>query len=255
MFVADPRKEHIARGEQFVKGLAEETLENTENLPNRLYKKHCMVDFVWYLRDLARQQQGIEFEEGVFVFPDPGYRIHDFFADIAYERWSTHFQQSRASCLGIDIAKTEELSLPEGHRTCHFGKLKMVAGNRDCMFLKTENYGLGTFDQAVWHSFDWLLTRGYHLIGQASGPNDRKEHLPADVMNEFTKFATTFDLNNSENLALVRAHGIAGINEILNNYLEKHPENQEAREFINQLAKEYGHLPLRKGNEVILTSL
>ena len=246
--IDDITKAHIARGEQVVKG----TIKNTENLLNETYKTQCMVGFAWYLRDLAAQQ-GIYFEEGVIVFKDPGHRIHDFFAEIAYKRRSTHFWQIRTSCLGIDINPNEQLYLPQEHHTCHFGKLKMLDKKDEYMFLKTENYGLGDYPKAALHILDWIRTRPYHWIGQPL--SSRKEHPPEEVIKQFTTLSTELDLNILENTALVKAHGIAGINKILNAYLVDHPKTQKARNFIDYLAKKYGHLTIRKGNEVIFTDL
>ncbi|MDE3045949.1 MAG: hypothetical protein KGJ02_04825 [Verrucomicrobiota bacterium] len=202
----------------------------------------CLFGLMWHLRELSIQKHQ-EFEQGTFVIKDAGDVIHDFLVQYpkAYKRWSSHFTRTRESCYGIDIE-----GLPTQKRTIHFGKLKTLTGE-NYTFIKPENYGMGDIVSNVCHGVDYAWTRFF----QPTGKDIRKERLPPLLHINYLEIAKTLNLITDENTDLINNYGIAAMVKILT----PHQKNEAVNKFLKEIEKNYDHLDIRKGNEVILDNV
>jgi hypothetical protein len=223
-----------------------------ENTIPKDQRRALASSFVWYLMSVAQIEQGKGFGEGMFVFEDSDYRIHDFFAAVATARASSHYKGVRQTSYGLDIVQDNQSGLPAGHQTVHFGKLTTPDANRQYTFLKPESWGTESLWQMIGHGISYLLTRPAHLLGSASHQGEFKEHFPAELKREF--------------LALLKAIGappekdanwtVARTATTLTTFLTANPLTTHKKaiwEFLNSNIRYYESTLIRNGEEVILT--
>ncbi|MEX0939940.1 MAG: hypothetical protein WDZ41_01110 [Candidatus Babeliales bacterium] len=165
---------------------------------------------------------------------------------------------------GIDIDK-QDIFLPVSNkRHILFGK---VDEEKQLIFIKMENHGIGNVQDAGLHCREFghsILRKLYpQWFGSDDEQNMRKERVPQAIFNKFKSI-----LNNCEDYASAdikeirkKAKGL-GIQlmyreakTIKQNYIDYKKEvPQSVNDFIEDIKnKQYDHLDLRIGQEVILT--
>ena len=221
-----------------------------ENIPYE-QRRQWMSPLVWaFMFNAYKKKQ--TFEQGMFVFDDPDYRIVNFFKVVATKRPSSHFSKRREDSWGIDIEQNYKTGLPSGHQTAHFGRLKKDQKGQARSFLKPENWGMETWWQWLGHATDFVWTRVHNPTDEYK----RKEHCPKTITNHF-KLLYAELTHNSELPSDIETFGISGMVRFLMHYLETNPQNEQLYlipAFIELLDRNYediGNLD-RMGHEVIL---
>jgi hypothetical protein len=210
-----------------------------------------MAPLVWTLMFNAYKQNQA-FEQGMFVFDDPNYKLVNFFSVVATSRPSSHFHKRREDSWGIDVAQNHLTGLPGNHQTAHFGRLKEDRNQQKRSFLKPENWGMETWWQWLRHAMDYMWTRVHN-------PQDefkRKEHCPLKIIDHFTTLYESLT-HHSELPSDIDTFGISGMVRFLMHYLETNPQNEQLYlipPFLKWLDENYPDIPNlnRKGDEVIL---
>lgn len=237
----------IEKGQKLVK-----KIQKKENIYIPLEECSKNVScIVWYIMFCAICKNQ-EFCEGMFVIKDPGHIIVKFLLSlqtIVYSRLSSHFKNrilsinNNSLCnitYGIDIVQDYKNGLPGNNKTINFAPIKSL-DECDWTFIKPEKWGLNNISQFLFHSIDYVITRSYNLLANTTCPNDRKEHIPLDVLEKKMNILPKIINNNIE------TYGIASI-------IKHIKDDHENTNFINYLEKEkkYDYLEIRKGDEIIL---
>ncbi len=241
----------IAEGKRFVADLRAGRLNNVPLDERRKY----MAPFVWYLMSLAEVHQGKGFKEGMLVFQDPEYRMHDFFAAAATGRESSHYRGSRLTSFGMDIVQDGKTGLPGNHQTAHFGKRLTLDPQNQYTYLKPEAYGTESIGQMVGHALDYLKTRIPHLLGHGSKADECKEHVPPALSKQFLKLCGEIDLKDY-NPKLMKDFGVAAMGKTLDDYLKVNPKSPHAEKIAEFVVNELEDYDLvRTGREVVLEDI
>ena len=232
--------------------------------------------FVWHNMSRSQTEQGKGFGEGMFVFEDPDYRIHDFFAATATPRASTHFKGVRLTSYGMDIVQDHRTGLPGGHQTMHFGKRLTLDPKKQYTFMKPESWGTESLGQIAGHGGSYLLSLATHLLGYTTQVGQYKEHTPKSIRNAFLKLIQTiapeerkpkiiqWGLTGAMDYlrSFVRKEtpaildwGVAGMVYFLRDFMKanpKTPHKNEIGEFVEVYLKNYTEMTIRQGEEVII---
>lgn len=257
----------VAKGKTFVESFAK-TKKGDAHSPEATIEKEKRREygapFVWYLMCQAQTQQGKGFEEGMFVLPDEGYRIHDFFAATATPRASSHYKQSRLTSYGMDIVQDGRTGLPGGHQTMHFGKRHILDSTKTpYIYVKPESWGTESWSQMAGHALSYLLTRVPHFLGMASQAGQFKEHTPAKCLKSFKALIAKIAPREK---APIREWGVAGMVHFLRDFLVKaeadgvsESEMTKHRNLIGQFLRENNltrqtGTAATQGEEVVIAS-
>lgn len=245
----------------------------TENLISETEKKDFFISFVWgNMANAVENNQG--FVQGTFVFEDPDYRITNFFRSIAYRRISSHFKGRRIplnerlswlfSGYGVDAE-----TLPAGHKTALFASVNAL-NNKHYSFLKIEEHPFNITKpiDCIKHSWRYIATRprvwGLPFFRSEEEQEYREEDPPIEYMIEFKnllKEAPIDSQKTQKTLEKVHVYGISGIWEATQHLLkEGEMEISSSWETVldklqrlqKRLKEKYGHLEIRKGNEVVV---
>lgn len=223
---------------------------SAETLPHQ-QRRQLISPLVWILMFTAHKQN-LAFEQGMFVFDDPDYRLVNFFSVVATSRPSSHFHKRREDSWGIDVEQNYLTGLPGNHQTAHFGRLKENQNRQKRSFLKPENWGMETWWQWLRHFMDYMWTRVHNPQDELK----RKEHCPQNIINYFTTLYVKLT-HHSEIPLDIDTFGISGMVRFLMHYLETNPENEQLYlipPFLKWLDENYPDISEldRKGDEVIL---
>lgn len=230
-------------------------------------RKRKMVPLVWYMLYFSVcKNQG--FSQGTIVFRDPGHAISKFFLacgqPAVYPRQSSHFPkrllptffegEEKITSYGIDIPQDHKNGLPANKQTVNFCPIQ-TKDKLDWSFFKPEEWGLGDWYQFMRHTWDYIATRPAHMLGEPNGPDDRKEHLPAKLKEEFKKiYAEATGQNTAPDD--VKTFGIAGAKAVFETMLNDEEISDEIKtkieNFLKTLRKKYDYLDARNGKEAML---
>lgn len=235
-----------------IQGLGPVTLKL--KYPPKIRKKY-LAAFLWHLMHKAIEK-GQGFSSGTFLLKDPNYKICQFFRDTSkvYTRLSTHFQERIIPSkfvndsgkrekgklqYGIDITQTNS-GLPADKNTILFAPVKVPDGSH-YTFFKPEDHGakLGT---VAWFFHFMDLLKSYWPF--KSEENVQREKTSPEIVATFEKLCA--QINRPAKLG---GYGIAAM---ISHLLPYSKDNPAIQSFITKLQDRYDHLPLRKGDEVIL---
>jgi len=154
-------------------------------------KRILMIPVSWlFIQKAFKSNQG--YEKGMIKFEDPGHKIVNFFKPICIERPSTHFKKERESSLGVNIPK----GLPYIFKHVHLGALRESENHQGLKktfsFCKLEEFGWGGCSETAKHCLDCVRMLAGKVLGEADGPNDRKEkRVPKAVKAAFKELCKT----------------------------------------------------------------
>ncbi len=237
---------------------------------------------IWYYYALACGKQQF-FEEGTFIIAHPQaplilnfinkdtiksalpalYRV-----DNAYERISSHFDKYmkwagiKEQHYGIDISH-----LPTGKQTLLFGH---VNRDKNIIFIKPENHGTNTVTDLAHHAKGYAESVQTKTMASLNGgpsgddaPEFRKERVPTEILNRFKilndnvlMLELIIPADHEQRYREAQARGISYMYQVVEQYvrgLDKEPELQVQAQKLLEMMREYDHLDLRFGREVILT--
>lgn len=221
-----------------------------------------LTTFMWFLLSKAMtKNQG--FVEGAFSLPDTESRLTQFLKDIRVgcDRDSTHLKSHSTMVAGINIY---DGSLPGGF--CHILIQPIKGKNR--LFLKPEAFGVMeqyTFSDLVQfgaHAVDTIASVGRKvapsIFGSDDKPEYRKERIPEKERRQFVELFTDVP-GGKEAIAEVGSSGSGeGIQAMVKHLRARIKEGtliptklEGMRHFLEQLEKEYDHVDLRFGREVV----
>lgn len=223
---------------------------------------------IWALFSLAEEKEQA-FQEGIFVVEDPERRLFKYLTGQggAYNRISTHYKKFKDASqeYGADVSYEGKFELPEGKGTMLVGYL----ADRGVVYIKPENYGLGTWYNWTMHAVETVGSVARKVAPSVFGSNDqhgfRKEHIPADVLKMWNNTVTTLQQSEfitqdeaQEAAALGKKYGICAMYNRLNAWRmqegkEVAPEVQSAIQSVDTMLKGYDNKAIRQGNEVIFT--
>ena len=241
----------IALIEQGLKLLMALRNNTAEEIPYQ-QRREWIAPLVWAFMFTAYKRNEA-FNQGMFVFDDPDYRLVNFFSVVATSRPSSHFKKRREDSWGIDVDQNYVTGLPSGHQTAHFGRLKEDSNGQKRSFLKPENWGMESWWQWLGHATDFVWTRVHN-------PDDeykRKEHCSKEVTEYFKQLYSNLT-HHSDLPPDIKTFGISGMVRFLMHFLETNPQDEKIHlipPFLEWLDANYPDIPNlnRVGDEVILS--
>ncbi len=240
---------------------------------------NAIIALSWALFDKA-VRQGEGFTGGTIVFEDKGHKVFNFLFDyakkandslangkrnpkyisqncFAYERHSSHFpeMQDAYGQFGVDMRYGNgdlEKLLPANKSHLLFGQV--ASKNKELSFIKMEVYGLCARDASVIkHGLEFLKgNKG------KKGPS-RREAVPKEVKNMVEQMLNEMPKENRA--AVSQEIGKPAIIKNIYSVAKKLatikgvPGSKKAQELVTYLEKNFDHLDIRRGNEVILEPL
>lgn len=263
-------------------------LKDDSNLPKESQEDYLksIIAVMWSLYDQGK----VEFDEGTFVIQDKGFKLYNFLLNyvkeqnsyvkgdkndplnkvsynpFAYSRDCTHFVNKKKIFppYGIDIRfgthGWEQPLLPALKKHILFGKIDPL---RELIYIKPENHGLYYWDGLPGHGTELAAAQarkspmikgvaaycGYDL-GSDDAINYRKERTPVEFLKSFeTIMQNDKTLTSDEKKLLLDYVKTEGIKVLTYEMSKNIPALQELKA---QYEKEFDHLDLRYGREVIL---
>ena len=263
-------------------------------------KKRIGASLTWLFMFIAHSKQQ-PFDEGAFVIDDPGYKLYNFLTQLgSYNRLSSHpisepdeWHQGLDihPSLGKEINLEEDYLLPSNKKTLLFMKKKNL-NNLDLkqIFIKPENNGCRILDPLLFASpneilpaiidvfghsaglFTSLARRIHpHYFGNNSGEGKRKERIPVNIKESFTKLAASLQMDEATIIEAIQegkgirvmlehiqktqtnplVKNVAENQESLNSPPVRIEESKDWEDFMKSVS-EYDHLKDRIGEEVII---
>lgn len=216
--------------------------------------------FMNYVKRFGKDISGITLRGPVTrtlqgTIADPA--LHASFTKFAYPRDSSHYNeiQKKYRQYGIDVrfgSKGNEMPLLPGQKKhILFG---IVDESKYLIFFKPEDYGLYYTEGLIGHAKGYFESK-LRQLGLTEKSNEdrfsRRERIPKQFIADF-KAIVKNDVSLPKNIKedLIKRADQEGIKILYTQNLAQRPEYKA---FVDKYSKEYDHLDLRTGREIILT--
>ncbi len=243
-------------------------IKNLNSLPRDILETK-MASIIWFLM-YQSSQKGEDFEEGIFLIPDPENKIAKILrglSSICYPRISSHLKGQDTGIHDEQGEKTKQthmgIDIDVAHLPYKKGHILIIPVNdpdtdSQLLYLKPETAGLVGLTATAVHTYEYFFSLGRKLLpswfGSDDQPGYKKERVPQDILQEFKGVLGGVPLEAEMSGQIWKGAQIYGIKLMYRFVHERADSNPKCKEFADKLLGIYGfNVNFVTGNEAWLS--